>query len=58
MVHEASDGGLVRHGDVEALAARALKLADCLLQLVGGDLQQLVLHLLAGLQGEETVDHG
>ncbi len=49
MIAELHDFALVRHGNVEALAAGALKLADGGFQLVRRNLQKFVLEFLAGL---------
>ena len=49
---------LVRHRDVKAFAARALELAHRGLEFLGRYLQQFVLHLLACLQREQSMDDG
>ncbi len=58
VVHEPEDGALVGNGDIEAFAARALKLANGLLEFVGRNTQQLVLQFLPGLLREQPVDDG
>jgi len=47
---------LVRHRDVQAFTARALKLAHSRLEFFGRYLQQFVLHVLPRLQGEQAMD--
>ena len=58
LVNEPADRALVRHGDVEALAAGALKLAHGFFKFFGCDAQQLVLEGLACLQRKQSVDNG
>ena len=45
----------MRDRDVQAFAAGALKLADRGLQILRRNLEQLVLHMLPGLQGEQPM---
>ena len=58
LIDELCHLALVRYRDVQAFAARALKLTHCRLKFFGRYLQQLVLHVLARLQGEQAVDNG
>ena len=52
VIHEPEDGTLVGNGDVQALAACPLELANGLLELLGRYPQQFVAHFLPGLLRE------
>jgi hypothetical protein len=57
LIDQAGDRFLVRHGDIQATHAVRGEIAQSRFQLRRRDVEGFVAEVLAGLSGEQAVDH-